>query len=523
MSLDDRRPIGPKAGTTIALVLTLVLATGPAVGLASPGGSGAEASVAGHGEESLDRSDERGVDTAQINGSDAEGENRTGAAIVQEAARSYANVTGFSATQVTNASYGDNTTNTAAQFYYRKPNDLRINYTAPASQAGTLIVANGSSTVIYNATNNTIQVIDTPNVSGQSTGYLAGIERTLRASNVSYEGTATVAGRETYVLSTSPAGNVGGGEIDRTYYLDQETYIPVKQHVESTFTFDNETITSESTTIFRDLEMNPDIPDATFDFEPPAGATVLESPIDYTQYDSIDAAQENVPFEIREPADVPEEYDLGNVTASQFGNTTSVSLTYTNGSGGSLLVSITPVQENRSLSAGDNSSASSEFGERISIGDREGTYIASGPQASVLFPCGEFQYSIGGPIDKEELVAIAESVPCEAAPDDTESESESESEAGEGTFSETIEIEFGGIELSVGPPEDPDDDGVFEDVTGDESVDAVDALAHAAVVASVEDGDLTLTDEQIAALDIDGDDDLTYEDARALLPEGADG
>jgi outer membrane lipoprotein-sorting protein len=514
MPIDDRRPISPKAGKTLLLALALALATGPAVGLASPT-DGAGASVAGYG------SDGGAVGAAQLNESDAEAENRTAAAIVRRAARSYVNITGFSATRVTNATYGNNTTNTVAQFYYERPNNLRINYTAPATRAGTLIVANGSSTVIYNATNNTVQVIDTPNVSGQSTSYLAGIERTLRASNVSYEGTATVAGRETYVLSASPAGSFGGGEIDRTYYLDQDSYIPVKQHVESTFTFDNETITSESTTVFRDLRVDPAIPDAKFDVELPAGTTVLESPINYTRYDSIDAAEGTVPFEIREPADVPDEYDLRNATVSQFGNTTSVSLTYTNGSGGSLLVSITPVQENRSLPAGNDSNADSAFGENVWIGDREGTYVAFGPQASAIFPCGEFQYSISGPFERGELVAIAESVPCEAAAEETESESESD--AGEDPFSGPIDIEFDGIELSVDPSEDPNDDGVFEDITGDGSVDSFDALAHTAVVASVEDGDLTLTDEQVAALDIDGDGDLTDEDARALLPEGAGG
>jgi outer membrane lipoprotein-sorting protein len=522
MSVDDQRPSGRTAGGTILVVLAVILATGPVVGIASSGG-GAGGSVADHGHGiDAGNADAGSVGPAQVNGSGAGTDNRTAAGIIQEAARSYENVTGFSATQVTNATYGNDTTNTVAQFYYREPSNLRINYTAPASQAGTSIVSNGSGTVIYNATNNTVRTFQTPNISGQSTGYLATIERTLRTSNVTYEGTETVAGEETYVLSATPAGNVSG-DIDRTYYLDQETYIPIEQRVETTFTFDNETVTSESTTTFRGLEVNPGIPEGTFDFEPPAGAVVLESPIDYTQYGSIDAAEGNVSFEIREPAALPEEYDRNGTTVARFGNTTSVYLSYTNGSGGTTLVSITAAQYDGSSMGANDSGSDAGFGESVTIDGREGTYIAFGPQATVTFPCGELQYSISGPLGREELIAIAESTSCEGSEENTDEDAEKGSGDGDEVFAEPIEIEFDGIELTVGPPADPDDDGVSEDVTGDGAVDSVDALAHAAVVGAVEDGQLDLTDEQASALDIDGDGDLDYDDAEALAAGDAAG
>ena len=494
------------------VALAVIIAAGTVGGVAStntpPPSDGSHENVAVQAQQSTPNDSDGG-----------ETENRSAEGIVRQASQSYENITDFTAKQVTNATYGNNTTNSVAQFYYEKPNKLRLNYTEPASQAGTVIVTNGSSTLIYNATNNTVQTIETPNIGGQSTGYLATTERTLRTSNVSYEGTATVAGQETYVLSAEPAGEFGG-EIEQTYYLDQETYIPVKQSIEGTSTFDNETTTFESTTVFRDLEVNTGIPDGTFDFEPPAGATVLESPINYTQYDSVDEAQANVSFEIREPTEVPEEYELNGTTVARFANTTSVYLTYANGSDGTMLVTVTETGYNASMFGNETDGDSgSDLGEDVSIDGRDGTYVAFGPQATVTFPCGDLQYSISGPFDKDELVGIAESVPCESSADEADDTDDTdESGTGDEVFSEPVVIEFGGIEVSVGPPEDPNDDGVYEDVTGDGSVDAIDALAHAAVVIAVENGQLELTDEQADALDVDGDGDVDYDDAEALVP-----
>jgi len=506
--------LGTRLGVLL-MTLTVVVAAGTAAGLTSSNvvsvSNGASQGIAPQAEQTtLNGSDD---------GNDSETIDRSAQEIIRETSNSYEDITDFTATQVTNATYGNGTTNTVAQFYYEKPNSLRINYTAPASQAGTVIVTNGSSTVIYNATNNTVQTIDAPNISGQPTGYLATTERTLQTSNVTYEGTETVAEQETYVLSVTPAGNFSGGDIDQTYYLDQETCVPVKQHVETTFTYNNETVTSESTTVFRDLEVNTGVSDEKFDFEPPEGATVLESPINYTEYDSVDEAQANVSFEIREPAEVPEEYDLNSTTVARFGNTTSAYLTYANGSGGTMLVTVTDAQYNGSMAEGNDSDTESEsesgFGEDVSIDGREGTYASFGPQASVSFPCDDLWFSISGPFEKGELITIAESVPCESSQENSNEEAESE----DGIFSEPIELELDGIEISVGPPEDPDGDGISEDVTGDGSVGSADALAYAAIVTTVEDGDLDLTDEQTDALDIDGDGNLDYDDAEALLPD----
>jgi parallel beta-helix repeat protein len=108
-----------------------------------------------------------------------------------------------------------------------------------------------------------------------------------------------------------------------------------------------------------------------------------------------------------------------------------------------------------------------------------------------------------------------------------DADEESDGSGGDGTetddregdaalFGEPITVEFAGITLTFGPPADPDDDGVYEDVTGDGEVDLFDAFAHAAVLTAVNDGAIDLSDEQASALDIDDDGTLTYGDALTL-------
>jgi hypothetical protein len=87
---------------------------------------------------------------------------------------------------------------------------------------------------------------------------------------------------------------------------------------------------------------------------------------------------------------------------------------------------------------------------------------------------------------------------------------------GDAVFSEEITVSFAGVTVTLGPPQDLNDDGVYADVTGDGTVNLIDGAAHAGIVAAVNQGALDLNEEQRNALDIDRDGDLDFQDSIAL-------
>jgi hypothetical protein len=80
-------------------------------------------------------------------------------------------------------------------------------------------------------------------------------------------------------------------------------------------------------------------------------------------------------------------------------------------------------------------------------------------------------------------------------------------------FPEPVEVSVAGLTVSVGPPQDVDDDGIYSDLNGDSEVTVLDAVLHAVVVTAVDAGELDLGDEQADAVDVNGDGAVTYDDA----------
>ncbi|PSP74255.1 hypothetical protein BRC86_06475 [Halobacteriales archaeon QS_3_64_16] len=76
-----------------------------------------------------------------------------------------------------------------------------------------------------------------------------------------------------------------------------------------------------------------------------------------------------------------------------------------------------------------------------------------------------------------------------------------------------VEVSVAGLTVSVGPPQDIDDDGIYSDLNGDSEVTVLDAVLHAVVVTAVDAGELDLSDEQADAVDVNGDGAVTYDDA----------
>jgi len=264
---------------------------------------GAETST----EQSSDQTaaEQSGSDTTTDTSSGAE--DRSLLNVYQEAQTSYEQTEDVNATVAASTSISsdsvEQTYNATLDLSYEQPNKFRFELLEPEAQAGTVIVSNGTTTAFYDSTSNTVSTVAMADVLGQnvsqaavmeqagSTGQiqsgagtvamgvnemnLTGMEdpsQLLQSSNVSYEGTETVNGYETDVLSIENANESLGYDSSTTIYLDQETSVPVKIVSSNTITSNGETTTINATIEVTDLAVNEGIPDSVFELDAPEDA-----------------------------------------------------------------------------------------------------------------------------------------------------------------------------------------------------------------------------------------------------------
>lgn len=299
---------------------------------------------------------------------------------------------------------------------------LRSEALAPPSRAGTLRVYNGSVAWLYNATRNTVtrvtqtepQVVPRQRAVVRSVVAAAnGEEPSSRVSplpvvpgtggstvenatgelEASYEGTATVAGREAHVISLTPAGNATTSITEQTLWLDAEYFVPLRSN--ATLEFDgNRTVVSQEAT---GVSFEPDLPPGIFEFEPPAGAQPERSTAEVTSYGSRTDLAAATAFPVPEPA-VPSRFDLSRAQLTVRPDRTGVILRYTSG------VNVI------SVVAGNGSEFDTAAGEPVRVGNRTGRFDVSGQVGRVVWTCGSYEYAVAGTVPRETLTAVARSV-----------------------------------------------------------------------------------------------------------------
>jgi len=217
--------------------------------------------------------------------------------------------------------------------------------------------------------------------------------------SVTYNGTTSVHGRETYEVHLMPTGNESIVK-NTTMWFDAEWFYPIKSR--SIVKFDGERQIVE--TSYRNVTFNPTIPEGTFEFEPPANATVVESSYESESYDSRSDLASATEIQLPSP-DIPKEYQFksGRITVNN-GNET-VSLEYTNGSA-DILITKQPVRS-------DSTSTDRSSGESIDIGGRTGHAETIGDQNVISWQCGGWKYLVMGKQSQKTLLGIAESIRCD--------------------------------------------------------------------------------------------------------------
>lgn len=322
--------------------------------------------------------------------------------IGERAQQKYGSIESFEGTVTTSITTPDRNRTTVAHVVARpNENQRRTEYVAPEPMNGTVIVSNGSVTWSYNESTDTVRRTNLSGVRTDTTGpnYAQLFENVLDRYDVSYEGSASVGDRDTYVIELTPK-NGSSTEIvtEWTLWIDKERWFPVRS--EMTSRFDNETMTT--TTEYTNLTFDVDVPDGTFEFDPPAGATVetYETPT-IRQYDSVAAADANSSLDVTAPADLPEGFELTRASTSNGSEFESAILTYGNGS-----ASVVVRQSTRSTPGTDAA-------ETVTVNGREAAVTTYGETTSLTWTCDGRTYSVTGQLPTEDLVAVAESLDCE--------------------------------------------------------------------------------------------------------------
>ena len=339
----------------------------------------------------------------------------------------------------------------------RRPREgmVRQEFLSPSRRAGDVTASNGSVTWVYNATTNealrfTIEnesaantslaplvgrVFGNLSTSEEDTSVVAPLRPVARQSgdtrtgsattglfgvgtqrvNLTYLGTETVAERRTHGVRLTPtnesengrSANETGSVVQNiqnvTYWFDAEYFHPLR----------TETVVrvggnvTRSVRVYRNVTFNTDPDPETFQFDPPANATVRTGSAPRS-FESVAAASDTVDLAVADP-DPPEGFTLETVQVLSFSNRTTVSVRYSDGTGTLTIASQRPPFDGRE-------------GERVSLGPVNGTRVTSGELVAVAWRCGETKYVVSGRLSVETVESVARDAVA-VCPGETDSDS----------------------------------------------------------------------------------------------------
>lgn len=185
--------------------------------------------------------------------------------ILRATARRYEGVRSLQADfeqQLTNTILG-RTTNSAGTLYQRQPDRFLMRFSDPA---GDVVVSDGEFFWLYYPSVDPKQVIRSARGAGGLDLRSQFVGDPVRRFEATSHGRETVRGRETHVLTLVPREPAG--------YRRLKAWIDTDDHLVRRFelTEDNGNVRRFDLT---DLRINPTLPDALFEFDPPAGAVIV--------------------------------------------------------------------------------------------------------------------------------------------------------------------------------------------------------------------------------------------------------
>ena len=299
-------------------------------------------------------------------------------------------------------------------FAYKTPGMIRMEYKEPAEFAGKLQVSNGTYTWMYDPANNTVRAGAVP-ADAQINESLNGmfIDGLLDTCTIEAQGRAVADGHACYVV-TATQKDVDVVEVSRRLWFDRATWMLLKTATQNQ---NGEVVVRME---YRDVQLDIDIPDSTFEFEVPEGATV-ESMDRATapQEITLEEAQAEVTFEIKEPDHLPPSYEIDIIMAVPISESDKgVIITYTNATEeDAQSAQLTTIQ----LTESPYMSTARQMTEGIETVRINGhdctitTFRARVGETRVLqwllkWDDGECDFVLAGALDQEEMIRIAKSI-----------------------------------------------------------------------------------------------------------------
>jgi len=293
----------------------------------------------------------------------------------------------------------DGETNTTGTDYVRQPPTkvrTKVIEGGQYREKGDIRVNTGEKTYSYDASENTYTEYDFDYNRSEALLSADAIERVLNDSEVSYEGTDTVADRDVHVIELTRPER----DSTATIKVDQDHWDPLAY--ETSYSYDGTTTTMSWT--HRTVSFNEPVDGDTFTFEPPEGAELKETTSPETeQFDSVSAANRATPYEVV-ARDMPDAYTIERVREMVIDGTSTTSLSYSN-CDESAYFSVTN-------ETGTSESSATSDGESVTIGTTTGTVRSYGETTTVSWTCDTMQYSLSGQLDQSTLVDAAGAVGC---------------------------------------------------------------------------------------------------------------
>ncbi|WP_336336377.1 LolA family protein [Haloarcula brevis] len=209
---------------------------------------------------------------------------------------------------------------------------------------------------------------------------------------VSYRGTASVDGRDAYVVHLAPEADAA---YEQTLWVDTERFFPVKKRTAWTAGGERTVVTTTYTNVSYDTGVSAD----AFTPEFPAGTTVTvpETPETLT-YESVSALEAAAEMRVPDP-DIPPSYELQAATRTE-GQIRGVGLRYANRT--SLLT----------VAKYDRPAAGAEGNAGVTIDGRP-AQVSRDLTPSVSWSCERYRYTVRGEgVSTDRLVAVGQSIGC---------------------------------------------------------------------------------------------------------------